>query len=346
MNRLGIISFSLLLAIPAWTQEVQEFVGAGGVVNWSNGTVSAQGNGLAASGTNPKTASFLACRAAVVDAQRNLLEAIQGVRVTSTTVVQDFALESDEIRTTLEGVVKGASMLERKTNDDGVCTVVLRMPMGGKMSTSVYQASFGAADDAVSLRLLPSGSYGALLGEAMRVSFRRTAARGFGVFPMNLPWVSPVQAASGSEKWAEAYESLAGRVSALEQQLDTAAPAEKSQVAVEKLPTGLVVDARGSNFIPSLSPNIRQLRGGIIYPNSKARNSILGSGNLVALFARNVDFAMRHPRVGERPLLIKGLRTWGDTRTEIVLGEESAAKVVALAKTDFFTGAGVIIILD
>jgi hypothetical protein len=44
--------------------------------------------------------------------------------------------------------------------------------------------------------------------------------------------------------------------------------------------------------------------------------------------------------------LIKGLRTWGDTRTEIVLGEESAAKVVALAKTDFFTGAGVIIILD
>ena len=106
-------------------------------------------------------AARLACRAAVVDAQRNLLEAIQGVRVTSTTVVQDFALESDEIRTTLEGVVKGASMLERKTNDDGVCTVVLRMPMGGKMSTSVYQASFGAADDAVSLRLLPSGSYGA-----------------------------------------------------------------------------------------------------------------------------------------------------------------------------------------
>jgi hypothetical protein len=62
MNRSGIIVLSLVLAAPAWAQEVQEFVGAGGVVNWSKGTVSAEGNGLAAAGANPKTAGLLACR--------------------------------------------------------------------------------------------------------------------------------------------------------------------------------------------------------------------------------------------------------------------------------------------
>ena len=48
----------------------------------------------------------------------------------------------------------------------------------------------------------------------------------------------------------------------------------------------------------------------------------------------------------ERPLLIKGVRTWGKTRTEIVIGEQSAKKVIALGKTDFFSHAGVIIVLD
>jgi hypothetical protein len=225
--------------------------------------------------------------------------------------------------------------------------VVLRMAMGGKMSTSVYQASFAdVADDALSLWLLPAAAARDLLVDAMRVSLQRTARGGFGIFPMNLSWVSSAQAATSADSWAAAYESLDGRVSALERKLNTTAAVEKPDALVEKLPTGLVVDARGSNFIPSLSPNIRQLRGGIIYPDKKARDSILGDGNLVALFARNVDFAMRHPRVGERPLLIKGLRTWGDTRTEIVLGEESAAKVVALAKADFFAGSRVIIVLD
>jgi len=84
----------------------------------------------------------------------------------------------------------------------------------------------------------------------------------------------------------------------------------------------------------------------VIYPNTEARGSILDDGKMVALFARSVDFAMGHPKVGERPLLVKGLRTWGKTRTELVIGKESAEKLATLVSSDFFVNAGVIIVLD
>ncbi len=335
MRFLCLLFVQCLLAYPAMAQEYREFVGAGGVINWSNGTVSATGNGLAPPGSNPKVAGLLACRAAVVDAQRNLLEATEGVRVTSTTLVKDYVLSSDEVRTTVEGQVQGALMLDRKVDDDGVCSVVLRVGLDGDMSRSLYRNTYGTAGNA---------------GWWMMDSTMWTASADFGqqvVRQLSLAggWLLGAPAHAASD-WQSAYEDLSRRLGAIEQRLQSEPTAAQVEVQRELLPTGLVVDARGSNFIPSLSPNIRQLRGGVIYPRKRAQDSILGDGKLVALFARSVEFAMGHPRVGERPLLVKGLRTWGDTRTEIVLGKEAAGRVTALAETDFFAQAGVVIVLD
>ena len=206
------------------------------------------------------------------------------------------------------------------------------MFLEGSISNRLYTALYtpGAEyDDDVVWRGLPGAGL-----VAMSAAFSRS------------PW-SPVRRAQAQSDgaWVEAYELLSERVTALERRLDTTANAVEPAVAASR-PTGLVVDARGSNFIPSLSPNIRRLRGAIVYPNPAAQKSLMGSGRLVALFARDVDFALAHPRVGERPLLVKGLRTWGDTRSEIVLGQEAAETVAELATSSFFDDAGVIIVLD
>jgi len=50
----------------------------------------------------------MARRAAKVDAQRNLLETINGVRVTSGTTVKDMTLESDIVGTRVKGLLQGA----------------------------------------------------------------------------------------------------------------------------------------------------------------------------------------------------------------------------------------------
>jgi hypothetical protein len=50
-----------------------------------------------------------------VDAQRNLLETIKGVRIDSRTLVQDFIIQKDLISAKVSGLLKGASVVEKKT---------------------------------------------------------------------------------------------------------------------------------------------------------------------------------------------------------------------------------------
>lgn len=306
--------------------EYQEFLGANGSVNWSNGKVTAEGFGAAPEGKRKVVAGPLACRAAIADAQRNLLEATQGVRVTATTLVSNFVAASDDIKTTVEGTVKGASTIYRKIFDDDTCKVVMQISLAGNLSNGIYSAE--KRDDTTAL--LPRW-------KDVLVSLADVS-----VFPRAVASESVPKA---HQPWAEMMEKLDKRLTVIEQKLAVESPV-LNQARKQELPTGLIVDARGSNFIPSMSPKIRKLRGGIVYPESQAKSSILESGKLVSLFSRSLDFALNHPVVGEKPLLVKALRTWGKTRTEIVLGTSNSEKIIELSKTAFFNDAGVIIVLD
>lgn len=85
------------------------------------------------SGTRPQGASsaaqarLLAERAAKADAYRNLLEAAYGVLVTSSTSVKDLATQNDSVRTTLNGFIRGASLVEVRHLDDGSVEVEMEI---------------------------------------------------------------------------------------------------------------------------------------------------------------------------------------------------------------------------
>jgi len=49
--------------------------------------------------------------------------------------------------------------------------------------------------------------------------------------------------------------------------------------------------------------------------------------------------------VGERPIVLKALRTFGKTRTQIVLGTQSSDRLLGLLKEGFLDDSGVIIVL-
>jgi len=71
---------------------------------------------------------ILAKRAAVVDAQRNLLEMVEGVRVTSGTTVKDAQLESDLIANRVKGLLKGAFTVEENImEEDGEFLAEVKM---------------------------------------------------------------------------------------------------------------------------------------------------------------------------------------------------------------------------
>ena len=75
---------------------------------------------------------MMAKRAAKVVALRELAEVLQGVQVTGATTVRDAAVASDEIRVTVDGLVKGAEVIyEEYDKGDQAAVVVVRMPLDG-----------------------------------------------------------------------------------------------------------------------------------------------------------------------------------------------------------------------
>ena len=57
-------------------------------------------------------------RAATLDARRNLIERLHGLRLTSSTLVRDFITERDEINAQLQSVIAGSAVENRRVEAD------------------------------------------------------------------------------------------------------------------------------------------------------------------------------------------------------------------------------------
>ena len=78
----------------------------------------------------PSNARFMARRAAVLDAKRQLLERIKGLRITSDTLVRDFIAESDQITAQSWGTVVGAETVRTYYHhDEPICEVTVQVPV-------------------------------------------------------------------------------------------------------------------------------------------------------------------------------------------------------------------------
>ena len=318
-----VIALGVFTAHVSRAEDYIEWVAANSGVNWTNGSAVAEGAGLAKPGTPPSLAKMMACRAALVDGQRNLLESLQGVRVEGITMVDKLMLESDLIKSSVEGTLKGAVMTSRRPQADGTCEVTLTAPIAGNFARDIYQTV-----------LAPNEQSSTPIKSAIQQALFST--------------IDSVLGAVASS--AQANESDIDTVVAqLTRRLDALEAMMTDQKGLPKAgrgkPTGLVIDARGSNFIPSMSPKIRKLRAGVIYPSISNQQTLADRGQLVSLFTRDVETAQQHPIVGARPVVLKALRTWGDTRTEIVLNSEGSRRLEKMIQDGIMQDAGVIIVL-
>lgn len=121
-----------------------------GDIDWSGNTVRAAGTGVVDTG-NPNSAQALlmAERAAVVVAQRNLLELVKGVRVDSETRVENFMTDYDVIYTRVQGIVRNARQIGSARYDSitGVVEVELEMEIYGPQGLSgALSAALGSTD--------------------------------------------------------------------------------------------------------------------------------------------------------------------------------------------------------
>lgn len=118
--------------------QVVETMGSG-EVNWSANVIRAVGSGAPSpDAPNVAVARLGAERAAKLDAMRNLLETVKGVRIDSQTTVVNFTTQSDVINSRIEGFVKGARVIKTKYLSDGGVEVIIEVPITGGLSDTVY----------------------------------------------------------------------------------------------------------------------------------------------------------------------------------------------------------------
>lgn len=103
---------------------------------WEQGAITAEGFGTPPMGTYGSKANIMARRAAIVDAQRNLAEQINGVQVDAETTVENFVISSDLVKTKVSALIKGAMVVEEQMMPDGAYRVVMSMPMYGTQGLS------------------------------------------------------------------------------------------------------------------------------------------------------------------------------------------------------------------
>jgi hypothetical protein len=107
-----------------------------GEINWVQGYITAIGNGTADPSGNKVKDKLKSLRAAELVAQRTLLETTKGVRIDSTTRVEDLMVKEDIINSRVDGIIKGAQIVKREVNWEGnipMATVEMRLCLSNRV---------------------------------------------------------------------------------------------------------------------------------------------------------------------------------------------------------------------
>jgi hypothetical protein len=319
-----------------------------GAINWTVGEITATGIGAPpAQPANAAQARAMAERAAFVVALRNLLEIVKGVRVDSESVVENFMVKSDVIRTRVDGTVKGARIVKTQYMSDGSVEVRVVMPLKGALLDALVPENFGR----------PSGT----TVPQKPAPAPQPAKPGTPSPPPQKP-AEPVKplpstpAPAAPEKKPEPPKPLLPPAATIPEKKPEpqkqpepskpAAPPEGEITAAFKggVATGLVIDGRGLGLKPALLPKIIDSQGQEIYVGQVVtRTNAVEQG--VAGYAKDVNAAANNFRVTDNPAVIKGLRASGTARTDIVVGHADAQTLRQLgSKGDFLQHCRVIIV--
>ncbi|MBI4400745.1 MAG: hypothetical protein HY581_03845 [Nitrospirae bacterium] len=102
-----------------------------GQINWTSGWVQATGLGAPPPNVGAGQARAMAQRAAFSVALRNLLEIVKGVRVDSETLVENYIVKNDVIKSQVNGFVRGAQVEKTDVQPDGSVEVTVKVPLWG-----------------------------------------------------------------------------------------------------------------------------------------------------------------------------------------------------------------------
>jgi hypothetical protein len=129
------------------------------------------------------------------------------------------------------------------------------------------------------------------------------------------------------------------------QQVEPITPMTPAQQATGVL-TGLVVDARGLAARPAMAPKITDEAGQEVYGSAfVSREYAVQQG--MSGYGKDLETSKQNQRVADNPLTVRGLRSDGPGRSDIVISNAEAAKLRnASEHLSFLKKCRVMIVVD
>jgi hypothetical protein len=123
-----------------------------------------------------------------------------------------------------------------------------------------------------------------------------------------------------------------------------AAPAAPAPAGV--VYTGMVIDARGLQARPAMSPKVLDENGKEVYGSMNVdREYAVQQG--MSGYARDLTAAQSNPRVTNNPVSVKGMKTEGPGKSDIVISNADAEKIRGTSENlSFLKKCRVMIVLD
>jgi len=289
--------------------KIERKIGSG-TIDWTNKLIVVTGSGAYSETGSPAQKRLKARAAARADAYRNLAEIVNGVQVTSDTVVKNFVTESDVIKLSVSAVIRGARQIgKEKYLSDGSVEVQMALPLFGN----------GSVASALDL-----GNFVKQKTDTFESSLPLYRLANLGSFAR----VDNPQLANFSPR-----EKIAA---ATEENKD------------KKTISGLIIDASFLGLEPAMNAFI--IGGGkIVYPTNKIElNPDLIVKYGVTDYIDDVDVAKQDTnRIGSNPLIIEASGATGKpTKTDILLSESTVNEIKELnEKNKFLDKLGVVIVI-
>jgi len=364
---------SLVMTPLVRAQEVVESLPSG-VINWTQGVVTAKGSGAPPRGiTIPSQARLMAERAAKADALRNLLEAVKGVRVDSETTVESYTTKSDRVMTRVSGIVIGARVAQTRYLSDGAVEVTVAVNLTGELL-------------AIMLQELPPLTQPMMPPPSLPPMVRPTTPPpkpSPGIEPEKKPLPAP-PAKETKEPPPPPPPPLPPKEAkvlpppppppAMETKVLTPPPAPPAketkepppaavetkvtktpevpakadvQVDLKKLEyTGLIIDARKLGLRPALIPKILNEKGDLVYSTQSIEQQELIKMGLVG-YAKDVNAASKNQRVTADPYVVPGLSATGEKKTDVVISNRDSQVILTTAPyTGYLKNGRVMVVYD
>jgi len=309
-------------------------------VDWTNGVIKAKGVGYPSQYSEGTIAQkkLEARQAAKTEALRKLAEAVNRIRIDGKTLVRDFQVKDEAVRSRIQAFVKNCAEKEVTYFPDGKCEVVVEASLTGEGSLShiIYDNlkvtdlsgktdKEEAADEAVSVEVDKKSE--SEKGEA-EISEVRQAED-----------ISPQkEAISQAPVTEEKISEMEQAVKAEEQQEE---PAKKP---LPSFVSGLIVNATKTQAKPAINPAIISDTGERLYDIS-VPDKMFRIRQGLASYTAKVENAETNKRVTKTPYVIEALKVVQDNPCIIMVSKKEFDEFRKLRGSDIVLERAKVIIV-